>query len=178
MSALDLARRLVAEFPDGIDSEQLWARSQSAGLAMQDVDRAIDSLREHHEVTAVRIEPSRVAVIDLSKLDSVRMRVKGVAHWITFDERAKFGAQEYLLVREPKNAADASAVAVYGRGRKVGFVSASRAASMAPLLDTLGADAYRVGGSGASEHSSVLWVDVPKLDGLRRFVRDSSTPDS
>lgn len=178
MSAWGLARELVAEFPDGIDPDELWARSQAAGLEMSDVDRAIDSIRDQQEVKVVRIDTARVVVVDLREIDSVRMRVKGVAHWITFDERARFGGQEYLLVREPDNAADASAVAVYGKGRKVGFVSASRAASIAPLLDTLGADAYRVGGAGESEHSSVLWVDVPKLDGLRRFVRESLPRDS
>lgn len=101
----------------------------------------------------------------------MRTRIKGSAYYVTDVERDRYGGREYLLVREPDNAVDASAVAVYGRGRKVGHLSAARSAALAPLLDELGADAYRVTGTGTSANSMILWIDAPKVDALRKFVR-------
>ena len=89
-------------------------------------------------------------------------------------ERAKYGGTEYALVREPNNPHDSDAVAVYGKGRKVGYLSAAKAAAVAPSLDAMGAGAYRVGGTSVQGNSIRLWVDVPKVPGLREFVRARS----
>ena len=57
----------------------------------------------------------------------------------------------------------------------MGHLSAARAASLTPLLDQLGGEAYRVTGTGVTANSTVLWVDVPKVDALRKFVRGQNT---
>jgi hypothetical protein len=107
--------------------------------------------------------------IDLRELPSSRFRIVGTAHWVTDAERARHSGQEYQLVREPENEYDASAVAVYGRGRKVGYLSAAKAAGVAPELDRLGEAAFIVSGDSVSEQSIRMWVDIPRLPGLRAF---------
>lgn len=170
-TARGLATGLHAEFPDRVPIDDLFGRAEAAGLDVQAVDRALDEVREATSVKVLRVRVSALTVVDLASLDSVRTRIKGSSYYVTDAERPRYGGPEYLLVREPDNAADSSAVAVYGRGRKVGHLSAARAASLTPLLDGLGADAYRVTGTGTSSNSIVLWVDAPKVDALRKFVR-------
>jgi hypothetical protein len=170
-----LASELHAEYPEGIDTAVLWERCEAAGIPMSEVDNALDQLRFDAEQKAQRrvakIDPDRLRVLDLSRLDSVRMRITGSSYAVSDRERARYGGTDYLLVREPDNASDASAVAVYGNGRRVGYVAASRAGTIAPLLDQLDADAFRVGGAGAGEQGSRLWVDLPRADALRAFLR-------
>ena len=72
-------------------------------------------------------------------------------------------------MREPDNPTDVQAVAVYGRGHRVGYLSQARAASTAPLLAQLRGDAFRVTGTGTTPNSIVLWVDAPKVDALRKL---------
>ena len=162
-----LAKRLHAEFPDGVPTDVLFERAEAAGLDPQAVDRALDAVREAARVKVRRVKVGDLRVADLASLESVRTRIKGSAYWVTDKDRRRYGGSEYLLIREPENEADASAVAVYGKGRKVGHLSAARAASLAPLLDRLDADAFRVTGAGTSPNSIVLWVDVPKVGALR-----------
>ncbi len=172
-----LARQLFAEFPDGVDADTLWNRCEDAGLgSMADVDREYDALRYEAEQRAQRkvsrIDPAERRILDLTTLESVRTRIKGSFGSVTFGEREKFGGSDYLLVREPKNSHDASAVAVYGKGRRVGYVSATRAEKMAPLLDALPGDAFRIAGAGTdAERGSRLWADLPTADALRRFLK-------
>jgi len=107
---------------------------------------------------------------DLRQLPNVRTRIKGSAYVISDSNRAKFGGTEYLLVREPSNKADTSAVAIYGNGHKVGYLSAAKAATFAPLLDSMSEEAFVVGGTSIAEHSIKLWVDLPTLPSIRGFV--------
>lgn len=167
-----LARQLVAEFPDGIDADTLWQRCEASGLDMQVVDRAIDDIRYRVEVTTRHVDVDALSIIDLTGVESTRMKVKGIAYWASDSERARYGGQEYLLVREPDNEHDAHAIAVYGGGRKLGYVSASRAALLAPLLDALPGDAFRVGGAAVPGGTTTrLWVDLPRVPALRAYVR-------
>ena len=105
------------------------------------------------------------------------MRIKGSANWVTDSARAKFGGAEYLLVREPENEFDTTAVAVYGKGREVGYLSSVKAAGLAPILDPLAFDAFdafdafKAGGASVFEKSIRLWVDVPNLAQLRQFLK-------
>ncbi|RYG71577.1 hypothetical protein EON77_12830, partial [bacterium] len=145
-----LARELREEFPDHVPDDELFERAEAAGLDVQDVARALDATREPAGVDVRKVNVSALAVIDLAPLDSVRTRIKGSAFYVTDDERRKYGGPEYLLIREPDNPVDSGAVAVYGRGRKVGHLSTARAASLAPLLDALTGNAYRVTGTGTS----------------------------
>lgn len=169
MTVEQLARELFAEHPDGIETELLWERCEQEDLSMADVDRRIDDLRLEAQRTVETLKPRNI--IDLSHLESVRMRVKGQAHWVTVAEREKFSRGDFWLVREPRNEYDKNAVAVFGGGRKLGYVSAARAAMVAPLLDEFEGDAFKVGGVGVGDQGIRMWVDVPKVPALRAFSR-------
>ena len=139
---------------------------------MAELDR-LDRVQQRREspVKVAKIDLEALATLDLREVPSTRMRIKGSANWVKDSARAKFGGTEYLLVREPENEFDTSAVAVYGKGRKVGYLSSVKAAGLAPILDPLGFDAFIVGGVSVFENSIRLWVDVPVLAELRRFLK-------
>lgn len=172
LTAKELAQQLLSESPNGVDADTLWDRSEAAGVDIQVVDREIDLLSEAASIKVVAIKPSTLRVIDLSHLDASRLRIVGSAYWVTEAERNQFGGATYLLVREPSNEHDPNAVAVYGRGRKVGHLSRAKAKALAPLLDQLEADAFEVTGKGTSRNSMRIWVDLPRVEPLRRFARD------
>lgn len=117
------------------------------------------------------IDEATLSVADLREVDSIRARIKGVGHWITDKERDTFGGTHYLLVREPTNEHDANAIAIYGRGRKVGYVSSAKASALASILDSLPFDAFRVAGASTIEHSTRLWADIPRIPALRAFAK-------
>lgn len=123
------------------------------------------------KVAAVHLQEGLMRV-DLRGLPSSRFRIVGTAHWVTDAERRTYGGQESELVREPNNEHDRRAVAVYGRGRKVGYLSAAKAAGLAPELDRLGKAAFIVGGDSVAAHSIRMWVDIPRLPALRAFPAD------
>ncbi|QJU54349.1 hypothetical protein HL652_12420 [Herbiconiux sp. SALV-R1] len=108
---------------------------------------------------------------DLRGLPSIRTRVKGSANYVTDAQRIAASGTEYVLVREPTNEHDSSAIVVYGRGVKLGYVSRAKAASMAPSLDLIGAAGYLVSGAAAAEGNIRLWVDLPRVPDLREFAR-------
>lgn len=102
------------------------------------------------------------------------MRVKGTVNYVPDALREHVGGQVYVLRREPDNAHDVNAIAVLWEGKKVGYVSAVKAQAMAPLLDQLGSRDFVVSGMGAYTSSTRLWVDVPKIPALRKFVADQA----
>ncbi len=174
MSVDELAFELLSSYPEGVDVDHMISRCEAEGLRLDAVSRRYDELQWQAEEIAFRTVETVVpkSVIDLTGLESTRMRIKGQAFWVTVAERSEFGGVEYWLVREPKNEHDSNAVAVYGRGRKLGYVSAARAALLAPLLDSMRAEAFAVTKTGASaEQGTRMWVDIPKVDALRKFVR-------
>lgn len=122
-------------------------------------------------VKKVMLDEKGISVLDLRELPSSRFRIVGSAYWVSMAGREKHGDTEYLLVREPKNNWDKSAVAVYGKGRKVGHLSEKKAAAYAPILDAFDFDAFTVGGASVSVNSSQLWVDLPSLPALRAFTK-------
>ncbi|WP_163631078.1 HIRAN domain-containing protein [Microbacterium sp. B35-04] len=114
--------------------------------------------------------------LDLRGLESTRMRVQGVANYVAYDERSKLISPELFLVREPGNEHDSAAIAVIGRqGRKLGYVSAARAQLLAPLLDQLAPSAFLVAGAADADGGSQYWVNLPKVDALRRFVKSENS---
>lgn len=180
MTVNQLAGELFEKYPNELEFDYAWKRCEAEGLSLADVDRRYDELKyaaaEIAQRTVQTFKPK--SVVDLTELDSVRMRVKSQAFWVTAAERSKFSGGDFWLVREPTNEHDASAVAVYGRGRKLGYVSSARAAMIAPFLDALPGDAFKVAGAGIGEQGTRMWVDVPKVDALRKFTRTSGAPDS
>lgn len=151
-------------FPTAVEPERDFAQEQRAVVHEPDQPGMIPP------VTLTVSNPT-----DLRSLDSTRMRIKGVGNYVGWDERRAVGGTEYVLVREPDNSHDPCAVLVLSDGRKVGYVSAARAKILAPLFDSLGSAGYIVGGTGPSDESVQLWVDIPKADVLRAFVKSRSS---
>jgi hypothetical protein len=130
-------------------------------------------------VKVALVDVAALAVLDLRELPSKRTRIVGSSNWVSDAGRAEFGGTEYLLVRQPWNPVDPSAVAVVGRGRVVGYLSSSKASAFAEVFDPIPVryDAYRVTGASVFENSIRLWVDVPYLPALRsraNKIRDES----
>ncbi len=170
-----MARSLASRHPDGVPYDILTQTAAAEGLDPGTVLAQIeaDQSRPRGVIRRRKVKLDELRTMDLSALDAVRMRIKGSAYAVSDAERRRQGGAEYLLIREPDNEVDPSAVAVYGmKGVRVGYVSTARAASLSPLLAQLDADAFKVSGAGATASSIVLWVDVPRVDALRRFVRD------
>ncbi|MET4620423.1 hypothetical protein ABIE18_001872 [Arthrobacter sp. 2762] len=122
-------------------------------------------------VKKVMLDEEGLSVFDIRELPSSRYRIVGSAYWVTDSGRYRHGGSDYLLVREPKNKWDANAVAVYGKGRKVGHLTEAKAAVLAPIFDELGFDAYRVGGAAPAPKSISMWVYLPALPKLKAFAK-------
>lgn len=123
------------------------------------------------KVIVAKVDEENLRVLDLREVASGRHRIVGSANYVTDDERRVYGGMSYLLLREPGNAHDSNAVAVYGCGRKVGYLSAAKAAGLAPILDGLGHDVYRIGGTTVIENSIRLWADIPTVTAMRAYVK-------
>jgi hypothetical protein len=179
----DAAAKQLAQYflERGFEGDKLFAAMVDAeantGVRVSEIDRALDELKWDREnpVKIEVIDPQTLTLLDLHGVPSTRMRIKGSANWVTDQERSEYGGTEYLLLREPENQYDKQALAIYGRGRKVGYVSASKAAALAPILDSLPFDAFSVGGTSVIESSIRLWVDVPKVPDLRKHVTGTAT---
>lgn len=131
----------------------------------------LDAEESEPEIIEEVVSLDADTLIDLRGIEAVRMRVKGTYVYVAHADRLRVRGKEFVLVREPSNEHDAMAVAVHTmNGRKIGYVSASRASMMAPLLDRLGASGYLVGGAGATDTNVTVWVDIPKVAALRGFV--------
>ncbi|MFD2341352.1 hypothetical protein FGG90_07560 [Clavibacter tessellarius] len=129
------------------------------------------------EATARRradLHVNKLHIVDLRSLEARRFRIVGSTYVCSERDRKVYGGTQYLLVREPDNRVDGNAVAVYGKGRHLGYTSTTKAAGLAPLLDRLGADAYLVNGAAATDASIKLWADLPTLPGLRAHVAATS----
>lgn len=177
-AARKLAQYLLDQgFQDDLLFDAMLDASSNTGVPTSEIDRAYDELQwaRDNPIKVATLSTGSMRVLDLRNVPSTRMRIKGSANWVTDDERAKYGGTEYLLVREPANEFDLNAVAVYGKGRKVGYVSAVKAAALAPILDPLPFDAFLLGGTSVVENSIRLWVDVPKLPELRKFTKSLSS---
>lgn len=168
-NAHDVARVLFARYGNDCDTDDLFDLANACDVDPKAVDDELWTLREEAEVKVVQLDPSTLRIMNLRNVDSISHRVVGISYWLTDRERDKFASAVYLLVREPKNEHDANAVAVYNKGRKVGHTTAARAALLAPLLDALGADAYRVRGD------SSMTIRVPKPAALLAFAESRQT---
>lgn len=124
------------------------------------------------DVETVTLPSCDFSVLDLRELQTVRARIVGSGFWVTTHERTVYGGMDYLLVREPENKHDENAVAIYGKGRKVGYVTTSKAAAMSSLLEAMGYDRYLIGGAGVDPNSSKLWADLPSIPALRKFAKN------
>lgn len=174
LTTTELAKELFEQFPaNGPSGNRLWNDCEAHELDIQAVDEEIDRLREAANRKVVNLSVTPEYILDISKLDSLRARIVGVSHWVTFTERKEYGSSTYVLVREPRNPHDKNAIAVYGHGRKVGYVSRGKAASLAPLLDELGSQGFSVSGSAQD-----LRMNLPRVPVLREFVKNFDSKQS
>lgn len=122
--------------------------------------------RRAHGSEIARLEFTGEDIVDLRPLGGARLRIVGTARVVPPSKRMAIGGDEYVLVRERKNQHDANAVAVYDATRKVGYLSRAKAATYGPLLDRIGATAYRVAGEPPVD-SMKLWVVLPPIAAVR-----------
>ena len=176
LTVTQLAKQIRRDHPNGMDTMAFFDLCEAHGLDPHAVDRKIDQLEADARVKPERVNVDGLNIIDLTGLEPTRLRVRGTANYIRDSQRAKLIATRWLLIREPKNVHDANAVAVHALdGRKVGYISAKRAALMAPLLDQLNGGAYLVGGVGATPETTALHVDLPRVPVLREHVTGSAS---
>jgi hypothetical protein len=160
----------------------LWARltgqrPAEARAAAEDPHVHVETVGAPREATARRradLHVDELSIMDLRTLEARRLRIVGSSYVCSDRDRKVYGGTQYLLVRESDNRADSNAVAVYGKGRQLGYASSSKAGALGPLLDRLGADAYLVNGASVTDASIKLWVDLPTLPALRAYVAASS----
>lgn len=172
--AKQVARSLAGRHPGGIPTDVLTKRAQLEGLNPADIQKVLndDAARDPVIVRTRAIDPDALTVVDVTEVEAMRTRVKGSAYWVSDRERERFCGTRYLLVCEPDNEADPTAIAVHGvEGRKIGHLSTARAASLFPMLAQVPDAAYLVTGEGTTRTSITLWVNAPKADALRRFLR-------
>jgi hypothetical protein len=99
--------------------------------------------------------------------------VRGTWNYVPDRQRGRFESPEFLLMREPKNEHDASAVAIYSMQRLIGYVPSATAGTIAPLLDKLNdCDGFVV--KGAADVGGTMprfFVDLPTVPELRAYVK-------
>ncbi|TQO20263.1 hypothetical protein FB472_1887 [Rhodoglobus vestalii] len=169
-------------------SERIKARQEEEGVGFWDIAEA-EATRAGVYVTDVRYQEvldaeakdaleqaERQAIfrerhlfnladyVDLSGLDSTRLKARGQGNYT--DKRASFMSGVCRLVREPGNTYDPNAIVTFIGQQKVGYVSASRAASMAPLMDEIGKPLI----IGADLSGSPVILLLPTLPALRSWV--------
>lgn len=174
----------VVAYQDDHPDESFWefgdAIARAHGLGVFDVTDEVLRINERRDrASAPRVSRKVVAVddmrlLDLRHLDATPLKLRGVSHYVSEAGRSKHGSSELVLKREPSNPHDAFAVAVYGSGRKLGHVSASRAALLTPLLDQLAFDGYIVAGivEQVPGRMTQLHVMLPRVPLLRAWVKE------
>lgn len=175
-----VSSRYRAESAKAADASEESARQESARRAedARTAEAERNALRRAREpqrsrrVEPVEFDPERI--ISLKGIESTRLRIRGQSYALSHDDRYEYSGTEYLLVRDPGNRHDANAVKVFFAGRPIGFISATKAAAMSPLLARLDADAFLVGGASTTDSSVRAWVDLPKIPELRAFVKSQT----
>ncbi|GGE86520.1 HIRAN domain-containing protein [Mycetocola zhadangensis] len=141
-----------------------------------DMEKKESPAARQPRIQKVSVDERALSILDIRGVDSIRVRIVGSAYCLTHKERDTFGGAEYLLKPEPENKHDPHAIAVYGRGRKVGYVSSAKASALSGILATMPFDAFRIAGASTTESSSRMWADLPRLPALRTFAKGHPAP--
>lgn len=175
----------VLAYEDDHPDESYWdfgaGISRAHGFSsVFDVTDEVLRLKERRDrdrqprVSKKTVDVDALRLLDLRHLDSIPLRLRGLSHYVTDRGRSQYGDTELVLKREPNNRHDTFAIAVYGKGRKVGYVSKGRANLLTPLLDRLDYDGFIV--EGAVEQSpdrmTQLQVMLPRVPELRALVKE------
>lgn len=162
----DGAPEVIAREAEIADVDPEAVRVELARLAERDENRHLHP--EARSAKVERIRESSLDSVDLTTLPGIATRIVGQFAWLADHERDKYHSDTYLLVREPDNDYSTDAIAVFGRGRKVGYVPEGRAKGLAPLLDSIAGEAFIVasGEARGAKHQVVL----PRVPALRAFA--------
>ncbi len=161
-----------------VADETLRIKERSRAPATPKERAARVSPKSSNERSRTRIlDADDMRLLDLRHLEATPLKLRGIAHYVSDRGRAQHGGSELILKREPENPHDSFAIAVYGMtGRKLGHVSASRAAQLTPLLDRLGYDGYIVGGIVEQVPGRIaqLHAMLPRVPLLRAWVKEQT----
>jgi len=113
---------------------------------------------------------------DLRDLPSRRVFVERTPYIVNDQERQGQADRLYVLRHEPRRAAARAGIAVFAKGRGVGYLSPATSVTLAPLLDAIGGAAV-VNGVGAGRGSLRLRVDVPLADAFEAYIREHAATD-
>lgn len=123
--------------------------------------------RQGMTVTIETRDFSKSRTVDLRHLPASDFGIQGYSYYV--DNKWEQMDDVYRLVREPLNRHDANAIAVFSGPRKIGFVSASKAANYASILDAIVGDSFFVGGVERDRGKMVL--QLPQVSALREFAK-------
>ncbi|ACZ31159.1 hypothetical protein Xcel_2141 [Xylanimonas cellulosilytica DSM 15894] len=166
VALIRVADHLVYDYGADVPDSEVTLWSERTGHSAAAIREAVASMVGRSGVTRTTLDTTGLRVRDLTALEAGRLTIAGVEHCLMRAEILRFGARRYLLVPEPDNPVDPHAVAVYSGQRHVGYLPASRAVGIAPLLRQLDADAVEV--TGTTDYQ----VDVPRVPALRAVVKD------
>ncbi|MBG6060145.1 hypothetical protein RCH16_003620 [Cryobacterium sp. MP_M5] len=152
--------------------ETFTVEELKARVAENDAARALEPPEPKVRSTVKKkvVDVSKLKVLDLRSIPATKYRIVGSAYSATQDGLYAHGGNEYLLIREPRNKHDANAVAVYGKGRRVGYATRAKAKMLAPILDPLPYTAFLVAGTGMAD-SVQMQVGIPAAAALQKFVK-------
>ncbi|TFC83304.1 hypothetical protein E3T23_02745 [Cryobacterium cheniae] len=149
--------------------EQTAARVEAYRLELEAREPAPKG-RATDGVKKKTVDVSTLRVLDLRSIPATQYRIVGSAFSVTQAGRYEHGADQYLLIREPRNKHDPNAVAVYGKGRRVGYATRTKAAMLALILDPLPYDAFLVNGTGMGAEKQ-MQVGIPAAAALQKYLR-------
>lgn len=123
--------------------------------------------RQGATITLETRDFSKSTTRDLRDLPASEFGIQGYSFYV--EAKSEQINDVYRLVREPANKHDSNAIAVFNGPRKIGFVSATKAASYAPLLDSISADTFLIGGVVRDRGKMLLLL--PSLPALRKVLK-------
>ena len=148
--------------------EQTAARVAAYRLELE-AREPVPRVRATDGVKKKTVDVAKLRVLDLRSIPATQYRIVGSAYSVTQAGLYAHGADQYLLIREPRNKHDLNAVAVYGKGRRVGYATRTKAAMLAPILDPLPYDAFLVNGTGMGAEKQ-MQVGIPAAAALQKFL--------
>jgi hypothetical protein len=101
--------------------EQAAARVAAYRLELE-AREPVPKFRATDRVQKKTVDLATLRVLDLRSIPATQYRIVGSAFSVTQAGRYAHGSDQYLSIREPGNKHDPNAVAVYGKGRRVGYV--------------------------------------------------------
>lgn len=161
----------------GVPVARSYTRDElRARVAEINAERALEPPTEPTRSSINRkvVDVDKLRILDLRSIPATKYGIAGCVHSVTQAGMFKHGSDEYLLIREPRNKHDSNAVAVFGKGRRVGYARRAKAEMLAPILDPLPYDAFLVAGTGMDAEKQMT-VSIPAAAALQKLVKGLPT---